>query len=65
MKNKKRKRLLILYTASTYLNWVIFSGKVIGMRISILKNSHNFDPVTLFLGIYSQKIIINVTKAYG
>lgn len=61
-KKTKRKRLLILYIASICLNWgIFFYEKVIEMHISILKNDHNFDPVTSFLGIYSQKIIINMT----
>lgn len=36
------------------------------MCIGVLKHDLNFDPVTLFIGIYPQKIIVaNVTKAYG
>lgn len=35
------------------------------MCISVLKSHHNFDPVTLFIGIHPKKIIIvNVTEAY-
>lgn len=55
---KKRKRLLILYTASIGLNWTIFSGKMTGTCIIVFKNDYNFDSVTLSLRIYPQKIIV-------